>query len=84
MSELTRAANTATAHAMGDLVQAARSVGHAITSPCAPGQDATGCMVASLTESVMGVTAALCRIASAIEEHGRAMDRIATAIERQP
>jgi hypothetical protein len=37
------------------------------------GHDASGGFVTSLTEAVMGVTAGLCRIADAIENHTAAM-----------
>lgn len=40
----------------------------------APGHDAAGGTVDSLTEAVMGVTAGLCRIADAIEAHTAAME----------
>ena len=52
------------------------SVSKAITACSAPGQDETGGYVASLTESVMGVTAGLCKIAEA-------MEHVASAIEDQ-
>lgn len=42
-------------------------VAEAITAPAVPGPDATGGVVASLTEAVMGMTAGLCRIADAID-----------------
>jgi hypothetical protein len=51
------------------LVRATRAVADSITpSDAAPGHDATGGTVASLTEAVMGVTAGLYAIASAIGE----------------
>lgn len=53
---------------------ALRMVAHAITPrDAAPGHDATGGNVASLTEAVMGVTAGLCRIADAIEQLAEAV-----------
>jgi hypothetical protein len=61
------------AAAVGDLVDiaeqlvfAVRGVRDAVTPVAAPGQDAAGGTVASLTEAVMGVTAGLCQIAEAI------------------
>lgn len=42
-------------------------VAHAIAANAAPGHDATGGTVASLTEAVMGITAGLCRVAESIE-----------------
>lgn len=45
-----------------------RAVASAITpADCMGGHDETGGTITSLTESVMGMTAGLCRIASAIE-----------------
>ena len=40
---------------------------------CGGGHDAAGCYVTSLTESVMGVTAGLCKIAEAIEKLSEAV-----------
>lgn len=45
-----------------------RSIAHAITPLNAmPGQDETGGSIASLTEAVMGVTAALVKISDSID-----------------
>lgn len=55
-------------------VQAARVIANAITADAAPGHDAAGGTVNSLTEAVMGMTAALTMIA-------QAMERIADALE---
>jgi hypothetical protein len=52
----------------------ARSIGDAITAHGAPGHDEAGGTVASLTEAVMGVTAGLCKIASAIEHLAEAVE----------
>jgi hypothetical protein len=49
-------------------------VSTAITADASPGRDATGRTVGSLTESVMGVTSGLVKIADAIE-------RLAEAVE---
>lgn len=46
---------------------AVKRVADAIAAPAGPGTDACGGAVESLTESVMGVTAGLVRIAEAIE-----------------
>lgn len=60
---------------LAELSAAVRTVGRAIKPPDAmPGHDETGGTVDSLTEAMMGVTAGLCRIASAIE-------RLAEAVE---
>lgn len=54
-----------------------RMIAHSITPrDASPGKDAAGGDVSSLTESVMGVTAGLCKIADAIE-------RLAEAVENQ-
>lgn len=60
-----------------DLSRQARNIALAITPNAAPGQDANGGTVASLTEAVMGITGGLDKIAtaiadlaSAIREHG--------------
>ncbi len=55
-------------------------IAHAITPNAAPGHDETGGTVASLTEAVMGVTAGLCRIAVAIEQHAAAVEALAGAL----
>lgn len=45
-----------------------RRVSSAICADDSPGQDETDGTVSCLTEAVMGVTAGLCRIASAIQD----------------
>ena len=55
------------------LASAVFRVGSAITAPAAPGHDAEGGTVASLTEAVMGVTAGLVRIANSISELAEAV-----------
>ena len=51
-----------------ELVEAVMSVASAVTPRGAmPGHDATGGSVGSLTEAVMGITAGLCKVASAID-----------------
>lgn len=55
------------------LADAIRRAGYAVTAPAAPGRDATGGTVGSLTEAVMGVTAGLCRIADAVNELAEAI-----------
>jgi phage-related protein len=52
----------------------ANRIANAITPVAAAGQDATGGIVLSLTEAVMGVTCGLVKIADAI-------DRLASAVE---
>ena len=47
---------------------AAARIARSITADAAPNADATGGCVASLTEAVMGMTAALVQIADAISE----------------
>src|SRR5262245_61407953 len=60
---------------VASLARATRSVSRPITpADAAPGRDAAGGAVTSLTEAVMGVTSGLCRIADAIE-------RLAEAVE---
>lgn len=49
------------------VADALRHVARSITAEGAPGHDACGGTVGSLTEAIMGMTAALCRIAEAIE-----------------
>ena len=56
-----------------EIAKAVRSIGYAITASAAPGQDETGGHVESLTEAVMGMTAALMQIASAIEDLAEAV-----------
>jgi hypothetical protein len=46
---------------------AASRIARAITADAAPGPDANGGLVDSLTEAVMGTTASLARIADALE-----------------
>lgn len=55
------------------IARASRSIALAITPNAAPGTDATGGPVASLTEAVMGVTGGLCRIADAIDNLAEAV-----------
>ena len=53
-----------------DILEIAARMGRlasAITPAGAPGTDATGVSVGSLTEAVMGITAGLVRIAEAID-----------------
>ena len=50
------------------LANSTASVARAVTPDAAPGMDAAGGTVASLTEAVMGVTDGLVRIADAIHE----------------
>jgi hypothetical protein len=54
-------------------VQAARVIANAISADAAPGHDATGGTVNSLTEAMMGVTAGLVRIAEALSEVAEAI-----------
>lgn len=56
-------------------VEAIHHVANSITAPGAPGKDAAGGTVCSLTESVMGITAALVQIAEALYEVAAALDR---------
>lgn len=54
--------------AIANLASAAKSIANAMTPlGLAPGDDASGGAVGSLTEAVMGVTAGLVRIADSIE-----------------
>jgi hypothetical protein len=46
---------------------ALRALARAVTADAAPSLDESGGYVGSLTEAIMGMTAALCRIANAIE-----------------
>jgi hypothetical protein len=58
-----------------DLVNAVHRIARAITpDDTMPGHDETGGTVMSLTESMMGITAGLCRVAEAI-------GRVAEALE---
>jgi hypothetical protein len=52
---------------MSEIVQAVRSLSHAVTTPTVGNCDAADVYVESLTEAVMGVTAGLIEIARAIE-----------------
>lgn len=52
---------------------AIKKLADAITPPAAPGTDAQGGHVESLTEAVMGITGALSDIASAIRELAEAV-----------
>lgn len=56
-----------------DLAYRTQQIAEAITPQAAPGHDAAGGTVASLTEAVMGVTGGLCRIAGAIESLAEAV-----------
>ena len=61
-----------------EISRAIKKVAYAITPPdTAPGHDETGGTITSLTEAVMGMTAGLCQIASAI-------NRLADAVEERP
>ena len=50
-----------------------KQIGYAISANASPGEDATGGTVASLSESVMGVTAGLVQIADAINNLAEAV-----------
>jgi hypothetical protein len=50
-----------------EIATAIRLLAHAITASAAPGHDAQGGTVDSLTEAVMGMTAALTEIAGRLE-----------------
>jgi len=54
------------AEAVEHLAASSQHIADAITPAGAPGTDAAGTSVWSLTEAVMGITAGLCEIASAI------------------
>lgn len=58
---------------VGKLAYATKRVADSITPIAFPGTDETGGRVESLTEAVMGVTAGLCQIASAIESLAEAI-----------
>ncbi len=60
-----------------DLTRAVVAVANSITAPALPGIDAAGGEVTSLTESVMGITAGLFRVADAI-------DGLADAVRNRP
>ena len=55
------------------LIFALRRIGNAISENLVPGQDATGGTVGCMTSAVMGVTAGLCSIASAISDLAEAI-----------
>ena len=57
-----------------DVARAAHRIASAITAPGAPGRDASGGHVQSLTEAVMGMTAGLQAIAEAIHHLARAIE----------
>lgn len=57
-----------------ETIEAIRYLRNAICVPSPPVEDASGVFVECLTESVMGVTAGLCKIADAI-------NRLAEAVE---
>jgi hypothetical protein len=57
----------------GELASSLQRIARAVTDEAMPGHDATGGTVISLTESVMGITAGLCRVAEAI---GRVADAL--------
>ena len=57
-----------------ETAEAAERIADAICYPAAaPGKDAAGGAVLSLTEAVMGVTAGLCRIADAVNNLAEAV-----------
>ena len=62
------------ADAVENLSDSQKKIAHAITAGCAEGTDATGGVVLSLTEAVMGVTAGLCRIADSIQSLADAIE----------
>lgn len=65
---------------LDDLGTAVEAIAFAIT-PCAtPGKDAAGGVVASLTEAVMGITAGLFDIGSALRDVSCSLDHIAKRI----
>jgi hypothetical protein len=60
--------------AMRKTMDAAMSrIAYSITESAVPGRDAAGVSVGSLTEAVMGMTAALMQIAYAINAHAEAV-----------
>jgi len=62
------------AAALAGIASGIGRLSHAVTpSNAMPGHDETGGTVASLTEAVMGATAGLCRIATAIESLAEAV-----------
>lgn len=56
-----------------EITRAMRGVAEAITAPASPGNDASGGVIYSLTESVMGITAGLFRIAESIDNLAEAV-----------
>ena len=60
---------------------ALKMIASAITVSAFPGTDATGGRVESLTEAVMGMTAALVMIAEAISENANAVNTVAVSID---
>ena len=75
------------AQAIDSHADATRGLRNAITPIAAPGQDAAGCTVDSLTEAAMGITAGLVKLAAAVEDNGigsgvnDAGDEIAAAVK---
>lgn len=55
------------------LEESLSKIAHAVTANASPGRDAADVSVGSLTEAVMGMTAALVQIATAIDNHADAM-----------
>ena len=64
-----------------ELRSALLPVAESITAIAAPGTDAAGGTVTSLTEATMGITAGLCNIASAIEAVADAISEHAEAVK---
>jgi len=60
---------------------ALKMIANAITVSAFPGTDATGGRVESLTEAVMGMTAALVMIAEAISDNANAVNTVAVSID---
>ena len=60
---------------------ALKMIASAITVSAFPGTDATGGRVESLTEAVMGMTAALVMIAEAISDNANAVNTVAVSID---
>lgn len=61
------------------LATSARRIASAISADAAPGHDATGGVVASLTEAVMGITAGLMAVAESNEAIADAIRELAVA-----
>ena len=61
-----------------ELAYRTEQIAQAITPPAAPGKDAAGGTVTSLTEAVMGVTGGLVQIAEAIQELANAVAAVRT------